>query len=263
MVGIGGALSRIDIERDDFLPTDDIIEDNDILPLDNTLADSPAMISSNKSDLEPTKACSICSKIIPAKLLSIHTSYCGAKEGGSSSSSSGNDVSKSSPSSVNDISESSPSSANDVSESAQSSVHDASASSLLKSLPTFSLEDRVSMLRKFEVLLLSPDQVKEFQENFDARNFSFEESLFQSWLLLKFDTIPTEKEALKIVLNKHTAKNVPKKKTARQIKKPNGPARFDFSSPEFINILEEKENKKNESFMDLDKKGRDRRQRRL
>ena len=70
---------------------------------------------------------------------------------------------------------------------------------------------------------------------------------FQSWLLLKFDNIPTEKEALQIVLNKHTAKNVPKKKTARQIKKPNGPARFDFSSTEFINILEEKENKKNES----------------
>ena len=102
------------------------------------------------------------------------------------------------------------------------------------------------MLRKFEVLLLSPDQVKEFEENFDAKNFSFERSLFQLWLLLKFDTIPSEREALKLVLNKHTAKNVQKKKTDRQVKKPNVPARFDLSSPEFITVLEEKENKKNE-----------------
>ena len=76
------------------------------------------------------------------------------------------------------------------------------------------------MLNKFEVLLLSPDQVKEYQENFDAKNFK--ESLFQSWLLLKFDTIPTEKEALKQVLNKHTAKNISRKKTVG--KKTNGPA---------------------------------------
>ena len=51
----GGAPSRMDIERDDFLPDDDIIEDNDILPLDNTLTDSPAMSSSNKSGLNQQK----------------------------------------------------------------------------------------------------------------------------------------------------------------------------------------------------------------
>ena len=68
------------------------------------------------------------------------------------------------------------------------------------------------MLKKFEVLLLSPDQVKEFQEHVDAENI--EGSLFQSWLLLKFDTIPTEKEALKQVLNKHTAENISKNKAA-------------------------------------------------
>ena len=49
---------------------------------------------------------------------------------------------------------------------------------------------------------------------------------------------------MKQVLNKHTAKNISKKKTAG--KKINGPAGYDFSSPEFINNLEEKENKKNE-----------------
>ena len=85
------------------------------------------------------------------------------------------------------------------------------------------------MLKKFEFLLLSPDQVKEFQENFDAKNFSFEESLFQSWLLLKFDTIPTEKEALKQVLNTHTAKNISKKKTVG--KKAKWPSLIGFFFP--------------------------------
>jgi hypothetical protein len=51
------------------------------------------------------------------------------------------------------------------------------------------------MLKKLEVILLSPDQVKDYQENLSAKNFK--ESLFHSWLLLKFDNIPTEKEALK------------------------------------------------------------------
>jgi hypothetical protein len=83
------------------------------------------------------------------------------------------------------------------------------------------------MLKKFEVLLLSPDQVKEYQENFDAKNFK--ESLFQSWLLLKFDTIPTEKEALKQVLNKHTAKNISKKKTVG--KKAKWPSLIGFFFP--------------------------------
>jgi hypothetical protein len=65
---------------------------------------------------------------------------------------------------------------------------------------------------------------------------------------------------LKQVLNNCTAKNISKKKTVG--KKAKWPSLIGFSSPEFINILEEKENKKNEPVK-RKAKGRDKRQRRL
>ena len=100
------------------------------------------------------------------------------------------------------------------------------------------------MLNKFEVLLLTPIQVQEFKENFEANNFSIQEALFQSWLQLKAATTPTEQEALTQVLDNHSAKNVQKRKTVRKDKKPDGPSRYDPSSTEWVEILEEKENKK-------------------
>ena len=73
---------------------------------------------------------------------------------------------------------------------------------------------------------------------------SIQEALFQSWLQLKAATTPTEQEALTQVLDNHSAKNVPKRKTFRKEKKPVGPSRYDPSSPEWVDILEEKGNKK-------------------
>ena len=100
------------------------------------------------------------------------------------------------------------------------------------------------MLNKFEVLLLTPIQVQEFKENFEENNISIQEALFQSWLQLKAATTPTEQKALTQVLDNHSAKNVQKRKTVRKDKKPDGPSRYDPSSPEWVEILEEKENKR-------------------
>ena len=111
--------------------------------------------------------------------------------------------------------------------------------SSLSSVPTFTLEDRATMLNKFEVLLLNPKQVLEFNSQYELRNFVHTEPLFSAWLTLKLATIPTEKEALDKVLKSHEASNVPKKKTNRKQNVPSGPTRFDPSSQDWISILEE------------------------
>ena len=70
------------------------------------------------------------------------------------------------------------------------------------------------------------------------------EPLFQSWLSLKVASVPSEAEAINLVLSKHTASGVPKRKARRQVKLPVGPARYDPSSPEWKEILVEQDNDK-------------------
>ena len=109
----------------------------------------------------------------------------------------------------------------------------------LATVPIYSLDERKTMLIKFEVLLLTPPQIAEFSSLYEERNLVQEEPLFSAWLTLKLATIPTEKEALDKVLRSHEAINVPKRKTKRKQNVPSGPARFDPSSQDWISILEE------------------------
>ena len=111
--------------------------------------------------------------------------------------------------------------------------------SKLSSVPTFTLEERQTMLTKFEVLLLNPKQVLEFNAQYEDRHLVHAEPLFSAWLTLKLATIPSEKEALDEVLKSHEATNVPKRKNKRKQNVPSGPTRFDPSSQDWIDILEE------------------------
>ena len=118
----------------------------------------------------------------------------------------------------------------------------------LSSVPQFTLSDRLTMLNKFEVLLLSSEQISEFNQLFKDRKLGVKEPLFQSWLSLKIASVPCEAEALQIVLSKHTSSGVPKRKARRQTKLPEGPARYDPSSGEWREILvEQEENKSKKS----------------
>ena len=74
-----------------------------------------------------------------------------------------------------------------------------------------SLDEKKTRLTKFEVLLLTPTQVAEFNSLFEDKSWVQEEPLFSSWLILKLATIPSEKEALEQVLRSHKATDVPKK----------------------------------------------------
>ena len=70
------------------------------------------------------------------------------------------------------------------------------------------------------------------------------EPLYSSWLALKVATIPTEDEALNLVLSSHTAENVPKRAKKRNVNVPVGPMRYDPSSSAWVEILKETEAKK-------------------
>ena len=53
-----------------------------------------------------------------------------------------------------------------------------------------------TQLNKFEVLLLTEDQVREFEMKFQEKKFSIQEPLFQAWLDLKIATVPTEAQSI-------------------------------------------------------------------
>ena len=114
-----------------------------------------------------------------------------------------------------------------------------------KSLPDFSINDRKVHLNKFEVLLLTPEQVEEFSSKFTTDIRESSEPLYQAWLQLKLSSLPTESQALDTVLGNHTAKNIPKRVTKHKANVPNGPPRYDLSSQEWIDIMQSRENKEN------------------
>ena len=55
-------------------------------------------------------------------------------------------------------------------------------------------------LNKFEVVMMTPLQVKEFNEKIKEKRVVQDEPLFNSWLSLKLAGIPTEAESISRVL---------------------------------------------------------------
>jgi hypothetical protein len=96
---------------------------------------------------------------------------------------------------------------------------------LMSSVLQFTLAERATQLNKYEVHLLTPEHVSEFNRDFTERNLDIMEPLFQAWLVLKNASLPTESQALQEVIANHTATNIPKKKTTRKRNLPEGPAR--------------------------------------
>ena len=56
-------------------------------------------------------------------------------------------------------------------------------------------------------------------------------------------SIPTEAEALSRVLAAHTAVHIPKSKQKRKQNLPTGGAKYDSTSPEWVTVLENQENR--------------------
>ena len=180
---------------------------------DEVMDDQPVPVTSTPK--HPTRKCSTCLKVIPVSVFSIHTSMCTTP------------TTSTTPTTTQDI-----------------TVSPVIPEDKLKSVPEFNLDERIIQLNKFEVLLLTPDQVKEFNQKFSEKKVIQDEPLFNSWLPLKLSTIPTEAESIKRVLANHTASNIPKRKQARQQNLPTGKDRFNPTSQAWIQVLTEQEKKK-------------------
>ena len=105
--------------------------------------------------------------------------------------------------------------------------------------PVFDLNHK---REKFEVVFFKKIQVKEFEDMFLKKQFkSVKDPLYRAWLHLKFAAAGTESEAIDHLLDSKVAKNVPKRKTVRKDYRPKGPARHDPTSPEWVSVLEEQQ----------------------
>ena len=98
-------------------------------------------------------------------------------------------------------------------------------------------EEKKRQLQKFEIVMLQPDQQQEFQDIFEARIwYECSSSLYLYWLSLKIYTLETEKEVLDRYFFDKTLANLPKEKSARKVRKPDGSTRLDPLSPEWKKI---------------------------
>ena len=99
-------------------------------------------------------------------------------------------------------------------------------------LPKFSNRQ----LSTFEGVFFTEQQVQRCEEMFLSKVKS-SNPLFLAWKALKVASLPTEEEAVESVLASHTPKNIEKRKARSGRKVPDGPGRFNPTSPEWKDIL--------------------------
>ena len=108
------------------------------------------------------------------------------------------------------------------------------------------LEERIQKLQRFELVMLTPIQIGEFERNFKAGvRFEFSNYLWKSWLQIKLATIGSEKEAFNDFLQAKIPKNIPKRITTRKVNQPVGPDRIDPSSASYIEIFKKRQEDEN------------------
>ena len=178
-----------------------------------------------------TKLCSICNRRVMNSFFVSHSQRCSSRS-----------ETEKSTEVINDLAVK-PSEVMDDESSTTEDIH-----IQLSTFPVFTLDDRKDHLEKFEVVLLKKNQVKEFEELFVQKKFTcVKDPLYRAWLNLKFAAAGTEVEAIDRILASKIAKNVAKRKNKRNDSQPNGPARHDPSSAEWVSILNDQKDKKTKS----------------
>ena len=109
-------------------------------------------------------------------------------------------------------------------------------------LKSETLEERLQKLQRFQVVMLEPRQIAEFESNFQAGvRFECSHFLWLSWLHVKMATIVSEKEAVETFLQDKIPKNIPKRVTTRKVNRPAGPDRIDPSSSAYLDIFRKRQ----------------------
>ena len=85
--------------------------------------------------------------------------------------------------------------------------------------------------------MITPNRRVQFEAWFQRKIFTFWDSIYQSWLVLKRASIGTDVEALDSILAEKIPKNLKKSKYKRNMNYPSGPARYDCTGPKWMELL--------------------------
>ena len=87
-------------------------------------------------------------------------------------------------------------------------------------------EDKQDALARFQLLMDKP-RIKLFEDLYAQNIKDVANTQYQTWLMLKMQSVGTEEEAFERVLSSRLAKNVPKKKSTRKSDLPTGDDRYN------------------------------------
>ena len=92
--------------------------------------------------------------------------------------------------------------------------------------------------------MITPNRRVQFEDWFQRKIFTFGDSIYQSWLVLKRASIGTDVEALDSMLAEKIPKNLKKSKSKRNMNYPSGPARYDCTGPECMEVFRSRRQRK-------------------
>ena len=101
-------------------------------------------------------------------------------------------------------------------------------------------------LAKFKHCMITPNRRVQFEAWFQRKIFTFWDSIYQSWLVLKRASIGTDVEALDSILAEKIPKNLKKSKYKRNMNYPSGPARYDCTGPKWMELFKSRRQRKSE-----------------
>ena len=99
-------------------------------------------------------------------------------------------------------------------------------------------------MAKFEHLMITPSRRVQFEDWFQKKNFTNNDAIYQSWLVLKRASIGTEAEALDALLAEKIPKNVKRSKAKKNMGYPSKAKRWDCTGQEWRELMRSRREKK-------------------
>ena len=104
--------------------------------------------------------------------------------------------------------------------------------------------DKDRRFQAFQLTWLDADKQKMFEDLHSQGVFDVDNDLYKMWLMLKRRAMGTVTEAVDNLLEANMPKNIPYRKRKNQDRMPQGHARYDPLSDDFVDYLEETEAKR-------------------
>ena len=106
------------------------------------------------------------------------------------------------------------------------------------------LVERKRRLARFETVMLTQRQIESFEELFSKKIYSVPNTDYRAWLCYKIESLGTEGEAIRYVLDCRTPNDIPKKASKRKNNMPQGVDRYDATCDAMMETFKAKVAKK-------------------